>query len=313
MRIFFCGSGSFAVPVLRAIVASGHEIVGAVTQPARPAGRGGKLRATPIAGEAEELAVDIAECPDINADNVVADVRRAAPDVIVVADFGQMVRAPVREAAAIDAINLHGSLLPELRGAAPINWAIIRGHKTTGVTTFSLVDRMDAGDIYLQAEIAIAPDQTAEELREILAELGAKLVIDTLDAIAGGRVTTRPQDDAQATRAPLLTKTDGVIDWSADATTICNLIRGTRPWPGGQAVYLRAGGKPAPVILSRASALPEGGGGCGVIDEDLCVSAGQGRVRIAQIKPAGKRLMSWRDFVNGYRTKSGDRFERGPQ
>jgi len=313
MRIFFCGSGSFAVPVLRAIVASGHEIVGAVTQPARPAGRGGKLRATPIAAAAEELAVDVAERPDINADNVVADVRRAAPDVIVVVDFGQMVRAPVREAAAMDAINLHGSLLPELRGAAPINWAVIRGDKTTGVTTFSLIDRMDAGDIYLQAETAIAPDQTAEELREILAELGAKLVIDTLDAIAGGRATRRPQDDALATKAPLLKKTDGVIDWSADATAICNLIHGTRPWPGGQAVYLRAGGKPVPVILSRASALPEGGGGCGAIDENLCVSAGRGRVRIAEIKPAGKRLMSWRDFVNGYRVQSGDRFERGAQ
>lgn len=310
MRIFFCGSGTFAVPTLRAIGASPHEVVGVITQPARPAGRGGKPRPTPIAQAAPELGLDAVECPDINADDAVARVRQARPDVIVVADFGQMVRAQVRGAAAIDAINLHGSLLPKLRGAAPINWAIIRGLRATGVTTFSLVDRMDAGDIYLQAETPIAPEQTAEELREVLAELGAKLVIDTLDLLASGHAGRQPQDEAQATRAPILKKSDGWIDWSADAAAVRNLIHGTRPWPGGQAVYRRGDGKRVSVILARAAAGPDGGDEPGRIDGDLCVAAGRGRVRIAEIKPAGSRLMPWRDFVNGYRVQSGDRFER---
>jgi len=311
MRVLFCGSGRFAVPSLRTIYQSPHELVGLVTQPARPAGRGAGLRATPIAQAAAELGLDVVECGDINADPAVAAIRAARPDVICVADFGQMVRGAVRDAAAIDTINVHGSLLPKLRGAAPINWAIIRGHDKTGVTTFSLVDRMDAGDIYLRAEAPIAPDQTADQLRDTLADLGARALADTLDLLEPGTARRIGQDDAEATTAPRLKKSDGRIDWTADAVTIRNRVHGTWPWPGGQTVFRRAnGGKAIPVLLARAVAEPgPGAGSPGEIDGELCVAAGSGRVRVGELKPAGKRLMRWNDFVNGYRVQPGDRFE----
>ncbi len=204
MRVLFCGSGSFALRPLQAIVGSEHEVVGLFTQPARPAGRGGKLRPTRVAEIAGKLGLDVTPCENINAEPVIADIRRIGPDVICVADFGQFIATAVRDAAPLGAFNLHGSLLPELRGAAPVNWAIIRGYRRTGVTTFSLVDRMDAGAIYAQAETDIAPDETAEELRERLSDIGAKLVCETLGLLAGGGAQGRQQDESKATPAPRL-------------------------------------------------------------------------------------------------------------
>ena len=314
MRIVFCGSGRFAVPSLRGVLTTGHELVSVVTQPARAAGRGGHPRATPVAEAAAELGVEAWPCPDINAPEALDALGELGADELCVADFGQMIRGAARARFGVDAINLHASLLPALRGAAPINWALIRGHKRTGVTTFSLVDEMDAGAIYVQTATDIGPDETAEELRDRLADLGAAAVCQTLDLLASGGPGGRPQDHAQATPAPRLKKSDGRIDWSGGAERVCGLIRGTWPWPGGQTVLHRRQGKPVPVAIARASGLAGGPSGLppGQLDEDLCVAAGEGRVRIEQIKPAGKRLMAWQDFVHGYRPTPGDRFG-GPE
>ncbi len=309
MRVVFCGSGVFAVPSLRAVLTAGHEVVGVITQPPRPAGRGGHLKATPIAQTAGELGLHAVECPDINAPQAVADLAAAAADVICVADFGQFIRKAARRSAAMGAFNLHGSLLPQLRGAAPVNWAIVRGYNKTGVTTFYLVDRMDAGAIYLQAETDICPAETADELRGRLAEIGAGLVCRTLDLLAEGGALPRRQDESAATAAPQLKKTDGRIDWNADATTIRNLIHGTWPWPGGQAVFQRRDGKAVPVTFARAEvALGQACGGAGEVDREGCIATGGGRLAVAEVQPSGKRLMSWRDFVNGYRVTEGDYF-----
>lgn len=310
MRIVFCGSGTFGIPTLRAVFDSSHEVVGVFTQPARPAGRGGKLRRTPVADAAAERGARAVECADINAPEAVAAVRAAAADVIVVVDFGQMVRAAVREAAALDAVNLHGSLLPALRGAAPVNWAILRGLPRTGVTVFSLVDRMDAGDVYVQAAMDLHPDHRARELSEALSELGVGAVMDTLSALERGDADRRAQDESQVTLAPRLAKSDGRIDWSADAASVRNRIHGCFPWPGGRIICIRQEGKSVPAIVTRA-AVAEGqaDGPPGRIDAELCVAAGEGRVRIVEIKPAGKRAMAWRDFANGYRVRAGDRFQ----
>jgi methionyl-tRNA formyltransferase len=237
----------------------------------------------------------------------------------------------------VDSINLHGSLLPELRGAAPINWAIMRGHKATGVTTFSLVDKMDAGDVYLQESLEIDPAWTAQDLREQLAEVGAGVVRRTLDLLASGQGVRRAQDHAKATLAPLLKKSDGIIDWSQDATAIRNRIHGCWPWPGAQAVFVRADGRQAPVTIARAEVVDAGnvagdsedmpapaaanggmapGAGAavaqcvpGAITAELTIATGHGGVlRVMELKPAGKRLMAWRDFVNGHRVAAGDRF-----
>ncbi len=307
MRIVFCGSGDFAVPSLKAISVGDHEVVAVITQPPRKAGRGRRLRHTPAATAADELGLDVRQCQDINADEIVAFLRELRPDAICVADFGQFIRSAARDTAALGALNLHGSLLPELRGAAPVNWAIIRGCKRTGVTTFSLVDRMDAGGIYLQAEVEIDPGETADHLSTRLAHVGASVVCATLGLLAGGNAQTRDQDESLVTLAPRLTKADGAIDFSADAQTVRNLIHGTWPWPGGRAIVTRAKGGDVNVVIARAEATDdERQGEPGRLDKDLMVAAGRGRLRIVEIQPDGKRLMTWCDFVNGYRLSEGD-------
>ncbi len=309
MRIVFCGSGQFAVASLDAVLASEHELAAVATQPPRRAGRGGKLRPTLVAQAAGRAGIDVLEVPDINAEDAVAQLAAIRPDVIAVVDFGQMIRSRARETAAIDTINLHGSILPELRGAAPINWAIIRGCRRTGVTTFSLVDAMDAGDVYLEAAVDILPEDTAVELGARLAKIGAKTLCGTLDLLACGQAKPQPQDHSLATRAPILKKSDGLIDWSQPAEVVRNLIHGTWPWPGGRTTFHTRQGRRIDVTIARA-AMEAGpaAGECGAIDDDGCVATGRQRLRILQIKPAGKKLMDWRDFENGYRPQVGDRF-----
>ncbi|MHC4294509.1 MAG: methionyl-tRNA formyltransferase, partial [Planctomycetota bacterium] len=281
------------------------------TQPTRRAGRGGKLRPTPIAEIAAQESLNVNATENINSNETLADIQQIGADVICVADFGQLIGEPVRSAAAMGAFNLHGSLLPELRGAAPINWAIIRGYERTGVTTFSLVDRMDAGPIYAMEETDISPHETAQELRTRLAQLGAKLVCRTLDLLASGKAQGQEQDESKATLAPRLKKTDGLIDFSVPAEQIRNLIHGTWTWPGGQAVFRRSDGKTVNVTIARVAVEPTAAH-CepGVLDTELCIATPGGRLRIEQIKPAGKKLMAWDDFVNGYRPSEGDRFEQ---
>lgn len=307
MRIVFCGSGSFAVPTLQAL-AQGHDVAAVITQPARPAGRGGKVRPTPVAEAAGELGLNIHEVRSINKEDALAAVGQARPDVIVVADFGQFLRKPVRDLARIDSINLHGSLLPALRGAAPINWALINGLERTGVTTFSLVDAMDAGRTYASMGTPIGPDDTAADLRARLAGIGAQAVLQTLDLLEReGTAAGRDQDESMVTLAPPLKKTDGLVDWSAGAREICNRIRGVWPWPGAQSGFVHHQ-RCVAVTVARAQPLDDAEPGfqSGQLDSDLCVTAGAGRVQVLEIQPTGKRLMSWRDFVNGYRCRKGD-------
>ena len=263
-----------------------------------------------MAEAAEQAGMEPWQCGDVNAPTTIEKLGALAADLLCVVDFGQMIRLAVRRLFRVDAINLHGSLLPALRGAAPVNWALIRGYKRTGVTTFSLVDRMDAGPMYVQLETDIKEDETADELRRRMSRLGADCLLRTLDMLAGGSALPQEQDESKASLAPLLTKTDGLIDWSADAERVCGLIRGTWPWPGGQTRLIRSGGKDVDVVIARAAAAGgAAGGGPGLLDEELCAAAGAGRVRILEIKPVGKRLMAWRDFVNGYRPAAGDLFQ----
>ena len=309
MRILFCGSGEFAVPSLRAVMATDHELAGVVTQPARPAGRGGGLRPTPVFAAAAAAELDTTTCDDINAPAVVRRIGALKLDAICVVDFGQMIRQSVRATAAA-AFNLHASLLPALRGAAPVNWAIIRGHSRTGVTTFRLVDEMDAGPIYVQTAADIRPGATAGELKARLADLGARAVVETLDVLSAGGPAPSEQDHTRATRAPRMTKADGLVDFAADARTARNLIHGTWPWPGARALLLRAAGPDVDVVLARAAAEAGPPGRPGRLDDQLRIETGGGRLEVLEIKPAGKRLMGWRDFVNGYSPAGGDRFVR---
>jgi methionyl-tRNA formyltransferase len=311
MRLIFCGSGSFAAPSLRAVVEAGHEVAMVVTQPPRPAGRGGHMRPTPLGQDARQLALPVMEVRSINAEDSVAAIGELKPQALCVVDFGQLVRQEVRDLAPLGAFNLHGSLLPELRGAAPVNWAIIRGHGRTGVTTFSLADRMDAGPIYLQEALDIDPAETADQLRQRLAEMGAGVVCRTLQMLSSGSAAPQPQDDSKATSAPKLTKADGRLDFRDDAVSIRNRIHGAWSWPGGQCVFLGRSGRRVPVILAHAGVDPgDSHLEPGAVDAQGLAATGRGRLRIEQLQPAGRRLMAWRDFVNGYRVGEGDRFVR---
>lgn len=309
MRVVFCGSGEFALPSLHACCQSGHEILAVITQPARRAGRGGTLRPTPVALAGGELDLPVIECADINAADMVARLKEMRADAMIVVDFGQMIRLDARQSARLDVFNLHASLLPELRGAAPVNWAIMRGYRTTGVTTFSLVDKMDAGDIYLQLSTDIDPHETAQELKTRLAKLGSHAVVKTLEMLGADPPTVRvPQNHSKATRARALQKSDGIIDWSLSACDICRQIHGTWPWPGAKATLLHKDRR-IDVTLARCD-VPEGvcDGSEGELGENLSVCTGSGRLMILELKPAGKRLMKWKDFVNGYRITPGDAF-----
>lgn len=307
MRVVYFGSGTFSVPSLRAVLAGAHEVVGIYTQPARPAGRGGHARPTPVAEEARSAGRSVVECPNINAPDVVAELRTLRPDVICVVDFGQLIKQPVLDLPPLGAFNLHGSLLPVLRGAGPVQWALIRGFERTGVTSFRIVLAMDAGPIYLQKAVDIGPEETAEHLKRRLAQLGAQAVRETLDSLADGSAEAVEQDHSRATPAPRLNKADGRIDWSADAATIHNLVRGAWPWPGGQAVVSRQFGKDVPVTIAHSKVLPGPAvGPAGTLDAEMAVATGSGRLGIEEIRPAGKRLMTWLDFINGYRLKAGD-------
>ena len=323
MRIAFLGSGEFGLPTLRAL-AGRHDVAGVFTQPARPAGRGGKLRPTPVHELADELGLPVAEMEDVNSGANVFVLSRLNAEAIVVVDFGQMIGPDVLAATRLGAYNLHGSLLPALRGAAPVNWAILRGCKTTGVTAFRVVKRMDAGDIFVQRETPISIDETAEELRARLSELGVETVLETIELLAAGRTAGRPQDESQATKAPKLSKADGRIEFAAPAEEVRNRIHGCWPWPGGQARYVGAdgsttsgsppSGKTADVILARARAHEtDADAPPGTVLDDLAVATGRGRLEIVEIKPAGGRRMGWRDFVNGHRVKPGARLEAPPQ
>ncbi len=311
MRIIFCGSGTFALPSFQAILAGGHNIVSAITQPARRAGRGGKLTPTPIAEAATAANIDLLECEDINSPQTLAYVQNKEPDIICVIEFGQLIREPIRKAARLDTFNLHGSLLPALRGAGPVNWAILNGLTRTGVCTFSLVDKMDAGPIYHSEAIDIHPEERAGELRERLAELGTKVVLETLSLFATGKAQPTPQDQTKATFAPKLKKSDGYLDFTASAEEIARRVRGCWPWPGGQAVFHHANGKTHNVTITQ---IKEVTGDCdcppGEVNSRLQIAAGCGLLEILEIQPAGKKLMPWADFVNGYRIAQGDKFAK---
>ncbi|MCD4824725.1 MAG: methionyl-tRNA formyltransferase [Phycisphaerae bacterium] len=309
MRIVFIGSGTFALRTFEAVLAAGHEVVAVVTQPPRRAGRGGKLRLTPIEQAAEEAGLDVLPCADINAPDIVAHLAEKQADVQCVVEFGQFIGPAVRQTARLGAFNLHASILPELRGAGPVNWAIFRGMGRTGVSTFSLIDKMDAGPVYFTTETDIGPDERADELRIRLADMGAELVLKTLDTLKNGTAQAVEQDGSKVTFAPKLKKIDGWLDFSAPAERIARIIRGSYPWPGGQAVFHRLSGKKIPVTIGAAEPIDgQADIAPGLIEPDLCISTGEGRLRILEIKPAGKRMMSWKDFCNGYRVVHGGRF-----
>jgi methionyl-tRNA formyltransferase len=309
MRIVFLGTGDFGVPALAALRAAGHEILAAVSQPDRPAGRGRAVQPTPIHAAADAAELRHIQCADVNALDF-ADAFGDAELGVVVA-FGQKIGGGLLDYLPRGCVNIHGSLLPKYRGAAPFQWAMIRGEEETGVTVFQLNERWDAGGILGTRSTPIRPDETAEELHDRLAELGAALIVEVVADLAAGRAQPQPQDAGQATRAPKLSKTDGVVDWERPAGEVVRRIHGLWSWPAAACVFASRGGKRERLLLARAAVadpdarpddVPPG-----TFREDRTVQAGQGTVRLVEVRPAGKKLMPFEAFANGRDVGAGDR------
>lgn len=306
MRIAFFGSGAFGIPSLRGLVAS-HDVRLIVTQPDRPAGRGSKLTPTPIALFAAESAPDIPVLkPErINTPEIREQIRGVETDVWVVIAYGQKLGQKLLDGRL--AVNLHGSVLPRWRGAAPINAAIVAGDATTGASVITLVDEMDAGDVLGASERAIQPSQTAGDLHDLLALDGAQPLMRVLDEAAAGRLRPVPQDRSLVTLAPKITRENARIDFGWDATRCRNLIHGYNPWPG---VTVRLDGEP--IKLLRAEAIDEnraGSAGEFVDPEAGVVRCGQGLLRLVVIQPAGKKPMPWDAFLRGRTVPHGQRLD----
>jgi len=311
MNLVYLGSGEFGVPCLDALKASGHRLALVVTQPANPAGRGRKPQPTPVAQWAAAHAVPFAEIDNVNTPEMMAQIAGCRPDVLVVIAFGQKIGPELVALAAKGAINVHASLLPKYRGAAPINWAILRGETHTGNSIITLAEKIDAGDILAQFKTAIGPLEAAGELRDRLAQLAGPLLLATLDQIEAGTATYIKQDPADVTYAPKLRKSDGVLDFAEPAESLALKIRGLWPWPGASASFIsQQTQKTTRVVIALAEAVSATGTtqlAPGTFDDDLNIVCGRGRLKIMKLKPAGSGLMDFKAFVNGWRVRPGDR------
>jgi methionyl-tRNA formyltransferase len=309
IRLVFCGTPRFAVPSLKhLLIQKDFEIVGVFTQPDRPRGRGQEISYSPVKEVTLEENIPLLQPAKVRAPEVEAQLRELAPEVIVIIAYGQIIPARLLGIPRHGWINLHASLLPKYRGAAPINWAIVNGETRTGLTTMRIDAGMDTGEMLLQEELAIGAEETAPELMVRLAEAGAPLMVNTLRGLVGGTVTGRAQNHAEATLAPPLKREDGRIEWTRSTEEIYNRMRGFAPWPGaytefrGQMCHLW--GKP--VSNERVEAATG------------TILAGRGTVRVAcgggsllelgHVKLEGRKEVTATEFANGARLQAGERF-----
>lgn len=310
MRILFLGTPDFAVPSLAALIGWRKvELVGLVTQPDRPAGRGNKILQPPTKQLALSHGIPVLQPERLSkAPEVVQAMSDLKPDLLVTVAFGQILKQNVLSMAPHGVINVHGSLLPKYRGAAPINWALINGEAVTGITTMFSDAGIDTGKMLLKSELAIGEDLDAEKLAEQMSELGAALLLQTIEALIEGKLEAQVQDESQATYAPRLTKELGSIDWKKGSREIHNLVRGLRPWPeayssynGQQIKILRT--RPAP-DAARSGAKP---GELLTIGQAFVVACGDSEdaIEILELKPANKGSMTASAWANGLRLKAG--------
>lgn len=301
------GTGPFAVPTLRRLADSPHQVLRVVTRPPR----GRRAEKPPMQLAAEELGLPVWQPETVNSDESCMRLRADAPDLIVVCDYGEILKPSVLSAAPLGAINLHGSLLPKYRGAAPVQWAVLNGETETGNTVFQITPGLDAGPILGVDRIAIEPDETAGQLEARLSQRGGELVLSVIEQIAAGTARPLMQDRSLASKAPRLQKEHGRIDWSRPAAAIKNQVRALDPWPRAYTDWPRPGGAPLRLIIHRAHVATEGAAGSagsvppppGAVVEAgarLLVAAGEGVLELATIQPAGKRTMSAAELLRGY-------------
>jgi len=315
MRLVMMGTGPFAVPTFCRLFETHHNVVALVTGPLKDRRPG--IPPSPMRGIAEAHGVPILDPEDINTPDCQARLAGLDADLLVVCDYGQILSSATLAQSRLGGINLHASLLPKYRGAAPINWAIYRGERETGVSVIHMTPRIDAGPIIAQASSPIQPDENAAEVEARLSGLGAELVCQAIESLESRHAEPLPQDPALASKAPRLKRTDGLIDWRRPAAAIKNHIRAFEPWPKTYTFWHRPAGPPMRLILGPVAVLSDVNPGSppGTVIEAardrLVIATGEGAVVVAGIQPAGKRLLTAREFLNGHRVQPGDRF--GPE
>ncbi len=310
MRVVYLGTPPVAVEYLRA-VAERHDVTSVVTQPDRPRGRGRKVAEAAVKAVAVELGIPVLQPTDLRAGAFQEKLREWAADVFVVVSYGRILPVSVIEMPALGSVNVHYSLLPKLRGAAPVQRALMGGLTETGVTVQYIDEELDAGDIILRQNVAVKAHDNALTLTGRLTEAGVPLLLRGLDLVAAGEAQREPQDDEAATYAPPLTRDDGIIDWRRPAQEIVNQIRGCFPWPGASGVL---DGQRLKITQAVAlSGEPYQGGNCGEViettQEGFVVQAGSDGVLVKELQPAGRRVMSAADFLRGARLKPEARFQ----
>jgi methionyl-tRNA formyltransferase len=309
LRIVFFGTPEFALPTLDTLLASRHPVVGIVTQPDRARGRGQKLSTVPVKARGLTVGVAVIQPERLKAPSFVQSLKELRPDLGVVAAYGKILTDEVLAIPRFGLVNVHASLLPRYRGAAPVHRAIINGETVTGVTIMRVVKALDAGPMLAAKSRAIAIDETSEEVERALARLGATLLLETVDQVAAGTAVETFQDEAAATYAPRLIKDEGAVDWTMPGDRIHNLIRGLQPWPhaftflnGRRIILLRA-------TFSNGSPSRMPGTIVEAHGDRLTVASGRGLIHLMELQVEGKRAVKSREFLAGHRVAVGDRLE----
>ena len=312
LRIVFFGTPAFAVPTLERLLASPHPVVGVVTQPDRPRGRGHTVSDAPVKAVAVARGLPVAQPARLREPEAEARLRAWQPDLGVVAAYGKLIPDALLQVPRLGMINVHASLLPKYRGAAPVHRAVIAGETTTGVTIMRVIRELDAGGMFARVTRRIAEGETSVDVERDLAALGAELLVTVVDALSADGAHEEPQNDAEATYAPKLTKEEGLIDWTDSARAIHNQVRGLHPWPHAHTLV---GG--TRLIVRRTHLMPDAASGHSpgsvvhVSRSALHVAAGDGVVAIDEVQPEGKRAMEVRDFLAGHPLAAGMRMGAG--
>ena len=305
MRVVFMGTPDFAVSTLKALAEAGHEVVLAVTQPDKPKGRGKAMQPTPVKEAAEALGIPVYQPVKIREASCVDYLRGFRPDVIVVVAFGQILPKAILEMPKYGCVNVHASLLPKYRGAAPIQWAVIDGEKETGVTTMRMDEGLDTGDMILKCVVPLDKEETGGSLFDKLSVAGAGLLIETLQQLENGTAVFTKQDSSQSTYAGMIKKSLGQIDWSMEAARIECLIRGLNPWPSA---YTKLGGKTLKIWRAAVTEKSSAGYAPGEVvsaDRALLVAAGDRILELAEVQLEGKKRMAAEAFLRGYEVLPG--------
>jgi methionyl-tRNA formyltransferase len=309
LRLVFFGTPEFALPSLEALHASPHELVGVVTQPDQPSGRGQRPHPPPVKQAAVTANLPVLQPDRLADEGFIAQFAAWRPDLAVVAAYGKLFREPFLKLARLGFINVHASLLPRFRGAAPVQRAVIAGETATGVTIMRIVRALDAGPMLAAIRTPIGPEETAVQIEERLSTIGAALLLPAIDDLASGRAVETPQDESQATFAPRIEKAEGLIDWTKPARAIHNQVRGLHPWPRacthlGHTRYLVH----RTLVDAAEGRLGKPGDILGASGEGLSVAAGEGSLRILELQQEGRRILTAREFLAGHRLQPGETF-----